>query len=129
MVSAQARREQVRYAVGRGLSGRRACALMRVARSTLGYRSRMIERNAQLEPRLRAVVEQHPRYGYRRAWAVLRRESVINPKRVARLWRILGLSLPRRRPRKSIRRTSLRPGLTKCGRTTSSMTLAQMGRS
>ena len=40
---------------------------------------------------------------------MLRRESVINPKRVARLWRILGLSLPRRRPRKRIRRTSLRP--------------------
>jgi putative transposase len=109
VVSAPARREQVRYAVARGLSSRRACALMQVARSTLGYRARMIERDAQLEPRLRAIVEQHPRYGYRRAWAVLRRESVINPKRVARLWRILGLSLPRRRPRKRIRRTSLRP--------------------
>jgi hypothetical protein len=38
MIGARVRRQQVAYAQGRGLSGRRACALLSVARSTLGYR-------------------------------------------------------------------------------------------
>ena len=33
----------------------------------------------------------------------------VNPKRVYRLWRKEGLSLPRRRPRKQVRTPSLRP--------------------
>ena len=37
MVGARVRRQQVAYAQSRGLSGRRACALLSVARSTLGY--------------------------------------------------------------------------------------------
>lgn len=37
MVSAQARREQARYAISRGLSQRRACALIQVSRANLGY--------------------------------------------------------------------------------------------
>ncbi len=78
MVSASARREQVRYAITRGLSSRRACRLMDVARSTLNYQSRMPARDSELELRLRSLAERHPRYGYRRAWAVLRREVLIN---------------------------------------------------
>ena len=41
MVGARVRRQQVAYAQGRGLSSRRACALLSVARSTLGYQSRL----------------------------------------------------------------------------------------
>ena len=41
MVGARVRRPQVAYARARGLSGRRACALLSVARSTLGYQSRL----------------------------------------------------------------------------------------
>ncbi len=40
MVSATARRQQVAYAYRRGLSGRRACRLLGVARSALHYESR-----------------------------------------------------------------------------------------
>lgn len=109
MVSARARCEQVRYAIKRGLSSRRACRLIGVARSTLNYQSRMPGRDAQLEPRLREVAGKHPRYGYRRAWAVLRQEQLINIKRVRRLWRQLGLSLPRRRPRRRVCSTGTRP--------------------
>jgi transposase InsO family protein len=37
----------------------------------------------------------HPRYGYRRIWALLRREGwVVNRKRVQRLWRAEGLRVP-----------------------------------
>lgn len=81
---------------------------MQVARSTLGYQSRMPIRDAFVEPRIREVAQRHPRYGYRRAWAVLRREMVSNLKRVRRLWNQLGLSLPKHRPHRRLRSTSIR---------------------
>ena len=109
MVGVDARREQVRHAIVRGLSGRRACRLMKVARSALNYQSRMSNRDAELEPRLRVLAEQHPRYGYRRAWALLRRDELINIKRVQRLWRRLGLSLPKRRVRRRLSSKIVRP--------------------
>lgn len=110
MVSALSRRDQVSFAVGKGLSVRRACALVRVARSALGYSSRMKKKDAELGDKLRLIARTHTRYGYRRATALIRQEGVaINPKRVYRLWRKEGLTLPRRRPRKRVRTISLRP--------------------
>jgi hypothetical protein len=41
MVGARVRRQQVAYALTRRLSRRRACALLAVARSPLGYVSRL----------------------------------------------------------------------------------------
>ena len=46
MVSSQARREQVALACERGLSKRRACELLEIARSGLAYRSVRAERDA-----------------------------------------------------------------------------------
>ena len=46
VVNAPARRRQVDYALRRGLSERKACALMSVARSTLRYAPRMPARDA-----------------------------------------------------------------------------------
>ena len=46
MVGARVRRQQVAYARRRGLSSRRACAVLSVARSTLGYESRLRQRDA-----------------------------------------------------------------------------------
>lgn len=47
------------------------------------------------------LVRQHPRYGYRRLWALLRQEGwCVNRKRVYRLWRQQGLKVPRRRKKK-----------------------------
>jgi putative transposase len=109
MVSALARRGQARFAVGKGLSVRRACALVRVARSALNYSSRMKAKDAELIDKLRLIARTHTRYGYRRATALLMRSGeAINTKRVYRLWRKEGLSLPRRRPRKRVRTMSLR---------------------
>ena len=48
VVSSQARREQVAFACERGLSKRRACELLEVARSALAYRSVRAERDAPL---------------------------------------------------------------------------------
>ncbi len=110
MVSAQARREQVGYARDRRLSCRRACALFQVPRSTLGYASRREARDEPVLERIRALAKKHPRYGYRRIWALLTRGGLhLNAKRVHRLWKKAGLALPRRRPRKRIRRDTPRP--------------------
>ena len=104
MVSPAGRRAQVRYAVSRRLSCRRACALLGVPRSTLDYRARRGGRDAPVLTELRRLARRHPRYGYRRIWALLRRAGrAINAKRVYRLWRLAGLALPRRRPRRKVR--------------------------
>ena len=110
MVSAHARRGQARLAVGKGLSIRRACALVEVARSALNYTSRMKKKDAELSDKLRQIARTHTRYGYRRATALIKQDGeAINSKRVYRLWRKEGLSLPRRRPRKRVRTLGLRP--------------------
>jgi transposase InsO family protein len=41
------------------------------------------------------LVRKHPRYGYRRIWALLRQEGWrVNRKRIHRLWRREGLRVP-----------------------------------
>ncbi|MGH7427330.1 MAG: IS3 family transposase [Candidatus Methylomirabilaceae bacterium] len=82
----------------------RACGLLRVARSALGYEGQRPRRDAALVTELERLAAAHPRYGYRRMWALLRRRGlVVNAKRVHRLWRGAGLALPRRRPRRKLR--------------------------
>jgi putative transposase len=101
MVSAQARRDQVDFAVCRGASLCRSCALLTVSRSAQRYVSRMPARDATLEPELRRISDAHPRYGPRFAWALLRREGQpVNRKRVRPVWRALGLNVRRRKHRK-----------------------------
>lgn len=98
------RRAQVRYAMTRHLSCRRACQLLRVARSALSYTARRPGRDAAVVAELERLAAAHPRYGYRRMWALLRRRGLaVNTKRVHRLWRCAGLALPRRRPRRKVR--------------------------
>jgi transposase InsO family protein len=47
------------------------------------------------------LVREHPRYGYRRIWALLRREGWrVNRKRIHRLWRREGLKVPQKRRKK-----------------------------
>jgi putative transposase len=104
---------QRRAAVGHvqerfGLSQRRACRLAGTARSTIRYRRRREDDDGALRDRLRDLAAQRPRFGYRRLHALLRREGiVVNHKRVARLYRVEGLAV-RRRKRRS--RTRLRRG-------------------
>jgi putative transposase len=101
MVSAQARKEGVVLAQSRGLSQRRACALLNVPRSTLGYESRMEERDTPLVKELRQVSRKHPRRGYRYARELLWRQGLrMSRKRAHRLWKKAGLQVPRRRRRR-----------------------------
>jgi len=47
------------------------------------------------------LVREHPRYGYRRVWALLRREGWrVNRKRIHRLWRGEGLKVPQKQRKK-----------------------------
>jgi transposase InsO family protein len=47
------------------------------------------------------LARQHPRYGYRRIWALLRNEGLrVNVKRIHRLWRKAGLKVPQKQHKK-----------------------------
>ena len=76
MVSPQARREQIQFVRIRGLSQRRACGLLGVPRSTVGYRLRQPVKDASALTAMRRLSAQYPRYGYRRIRIFLRREGL-----------------------------------------------------
>jgi putative transposase len=110
MVSARVRREQVAYVERRGLSRRRACALLSVARSTLGYQSRLVEKDAPVIESMRVLAAQYPRYGYRRIHVFLGREGhLLGVDRTHRIWRQERLQVPRRRPRRRVASHRPRP--------------------
>lgn len=110
MVSAPARRQAVELAHHRGLSYRRACALFRVARSTLRYSSRLAERDAPVQARMRGLAAQYPRYGYRRIRIFLEREGHrMSADRAHRLWSAAGLQVPKKRPRRRVAASRPRP--------------------
>lgn len=99
-----------RRLIERTISARRACTLMRLSRCGLAYRPRRAEEGELLE-RIRVLARQHPRYGYRRVWALLRREGrTVNVKRVHRIWKHEQLTLARRVPRQRSRSHGSVPG-------------------
>ena len=108
MVSAPARRQQVKYAQARGLSSRIACALLDVSRSTLDYQALQPTKDAPVIAAMRELSAQYPRFGYRRIGVYLERAGhVMSWDRTHRLWKLAGLQVPRKRPRRRI--ASLRP--------------------
>ena len=110
MVSVPARRAQVAHATRRGISQRRACTLMKVSRSALGYCSRRTARDEPVIARMREIAGQYPRYGYRRIRIFLGREGYeMSNGRMERLWRQARLQVPRKRPRRRVASTRPRP--------------------
>ena len=104
MVTPRARRAMALYASERGLSERRACYLCSTPRSALRYRSRRQRRDRHLCKALKIVAKRYPAWGYRLVWGFLRlRGWTVNTKRVYRLWRALGLSLPPFKPSRKIK--------------------------
>ena len=75
MVSARVRREQVAFLETRGLSRRRACALLAVARSTVGYQSRLVAKDAPVVKAMQTLAGQYPRAGYRTVMIFLARQA------------------------------------------------------
>lgn len=85
------------------LSVRRACQLVGLERATYRYHA-LPDRNAELAERLRALAAQYPRYGSPMLYNLIRNEgTVINHKRVERIYRLEKLSLRRKRSRKKLR--------------------------
>jgi transposase InsO family protein len=103
VVTAAQRRQVVRLLQERfGVSERRACRVLGQQRSTQRQPPKKAkEGEERLVARMLELVRRHPRYGYRRIWALLRREGwPVNRKRVHRLWRQQGLKVPRKQRKK-----------------------------
>jgi putative transposase len=84
-----------------GVSERRACRVLGQPRQTQRYRPRIKQQERRLVERMLMLVRAHPRYGYRRIWALLRRQGWrVNRKRVYRLWRREGLKVPQKARKK-----------------------------
>jgi putative transposase len=80
---------------------RRACELIGMARSGLTYRLQRPLQDAPTVEAMKRLAAQYPRFGYRRIRIFLRREGYrMSRHRAHRLWRLSGLQLPRRRPRR-----------------------------
>ena len=110
MLSVPARREQVQQAISRGLSQRRACALIGTSRSSLQYASCLIEPDAPVLASMACLSAQSPRYGYRRIQVFLARQGhVMSADRAWRLWKQAGLQVPRKRSRRRVASTRPRP--------------------
>jgi transposase InsO family protein len=84
-----------------GVSERRACRVIRIARSSQRYRKKVGGMEPPLTHRVVELATQYGRYGYRRITALLRREGwAVNHKRVERLWRQDGLKVPQKQPKR-----------------------------
>jgi len=101
MVSPCSRRRAVKMIVEEGL-GRtaQACRALGLGRSSYYRASQRSERRVKLEERIVELSEKHPRYGYRRVTALLRRDGQeVNAKRVQRVRRAEGLQVRERQKR------------------------------
>jgi len=106
VVSPAHRRAAAQQVVADGIcSQRAACQILRLARSTYGYRGcppTPVEE--RLRQRLHELARKHPRYGYRRIAAMLRQEGWrVGKRHIQRLRRAEGLRVPPTK-RKLVRR-------------------------
>jgi transposase InsO family protein len=86
------------------ISQRRARLIVGQHRSTQRHSPAEPDPDRELRAELRVFAREHPRWGYRRAHAVLVREGhVCNRKKIQRLWREEGLRVPvKRRKRQRV---------------------------
>jgi putative transposase len=84
------------------VSQRRVSRALGLPRSGLRYAPVARDEQAALARRVEELAGAHPRFGYRRIWALLVREGwTVNKKAVRRIWRLSGLKLakPRANPK------------------------------
>lgn len=83
------------------VSQRRACAVVDQPRSSQRYEPTIADDEPTLIKEILEQVRQYPRCGYRMICAKLRQLGwAINPKRVYRLWKALGLKVPVKKRKK-----------------------------
>lgn len=107
MTTPSGRREALDALTRRGVSQRKACRYLGFSRRVSGYALRQPVKDRAVGERLMAATQEVPRFGYRRmaAWVSL------SESKVRRVWRSLGLHIPRRRPRRRRCGTDIRiPG-------------------
>ena len=105
-----AKRKAVGFLVSEmGLSERRSCRIVGIARSVQQYRP--VDRDdAVVIERMRVLASENRRYGYPRLHAMLRREGlVVNHKRTWRLYSAEGLQVRMKKRRKMPRRDRVAP--------------------
>jgi putative transposase len=102
MVSPEAKRAAVRHVALRGVCSERfACRTLGAIRSTIRRARSASSSEKALRQKILELAEHHPSYGFRRVWALLKREGMlVNLKRVHRLWKLDHLQRPRRRPKR-----------------------------
>lgn len=70
-------------------------------RRTQRYQAKLADDEPSLIKRMLALVGEHPRFGYRRIWALLKAEGWrVNRKRIWRLWKKEGLKVPQNKHKK-----------------------------
>jgi len=80
-----------------GCSERRVCRILGQGRSSQRYQPKDDSATRALVERMRELSARRPRFGQDRITALLRKDTVVNHKRVERLWRQEGLQVPRKR--------------------------------
>lgn len=90
------RRQALEALSSRGMSERAACRYLGLSRRVTGYELKQPVKDQRLGERLIESSQELPRFGYRRTALWLD----VSLCRVKRLWKQLGLQLPRRRPRR-----------------------------
>ena len=96
MTTPSGRRQVLEHLTRRGVSHRKACRYLGLSRRIACYALRQPDKDRVLGERLIRASQDVPRFGYRRmaAWIAL------GESRVRRMWRLLGLNIQRRRPRR-----------------------------
>jgi putative transposase len=80
---------------------RRACKVLGQPRSTQRYCCLPLSDEEPLSARIVELASQFGRYGYRRITGLLRLDGwQVNHKRVERIWRITGLKVPKKQPKR-----------------------------
>ena len=80
------------------VSQRRACRVLDQSRSTQVYQPKRADIDRPVVNRMIELADKHPRYGYRRITALMRREGwKVNRKRIYRLWRKSGRQIVRKK--------------------------------
>ncbi|WP_273860316.1 IS3 family transposase [Photobacterium sp. GSS17] len=85
------------------ISERKACLLVGINRASMRYQPQSKESDVELSARIQELALERKRFGYRRIHHLLRREGrEVNHKRVYRLYRESGLTVRKRKRRKSL---------------------------
>ena len=83
------------------VSERRVCRAIEQNRSTQRYKIKLDELDEKLTVRIIELASLYGRYGYRRVTGLLNNEGwKVNHKKVERIWRLEGLKVPQKQPKR-----------------------------